>query len=215
MAGRKALPVLATVMALAVASCATPRPESSPTTSAPATPTVGDAIGAPDVSDVADSYPRPENPPYDSHSVEYLGWLSFCAGAFGFSATIVTIPGAAPTLFTDSATTPALRDRWMQVNDLCMSEAAARGWVEPIPTTPEQLRAQYEHLMGVNRCLTELGYGTDPPSEAKYLEDRDWNVYANTPIGSQLGLAPSAGTDLPADVRLQLEIQEACPIWSP
>jgi len=213
--------ILASVLAFLLAACTTGRgssdqasPEPEDTTVSSPT-SIGDAGGYVfDAGDVAGAYPAPEDPPYDHFSLEHMEWLSFCLAEFGFATTVVNQPGQRPTLHA-SDFDQALRDRWMQVNEMCTDEAVNRGWVQPIPTTPDQLREEYRRLLAVNDCLAALGYGTDAPSEERYLEERDWNVYANTPTGAQLVVAPIAGADLPANVRQQLEIQQACPIWMP
>lgn len=208
------------VLALLLAACTTGRGSSDPAASEPgdtaaSSPTsVGDVEYLADAGAIADSYPAPEDPPYDHFSLEHMEWLSFCAAEFGFEATLVNEPGQRPAVFVSNLAA-AQRDRWAQVDGMCTAEAVNRGWVEPIPTTPDQLREEYRRLVDVNDCLAALGYGTDPPSEERYLDERDWNVYANTPTGAQLFVAPTAGTDLPANVQQQLEIQEACPTWTP
>lgn len=160
----------------------------------------------------ADSWPVAALVPYDYRSLQHKEWLAYCVKAFGFETTLVSGPGQPPALFGD--VTHAQMERWMEVLDICREEAEERGWVTPMnPTSDSQLRAEYDRLVSVNDCLTELGYGTDPMSWDTYRETREWNVYANTPRGSTLVVAPSAGTDLPADVRVQLSIQEACPLW--
>jgi hypothetical protein len=168
-----------------------------------------------DVRDVADSYAAPEDPPYDSRSLERVEWLSYCLAAFGFQTTVVTEPGAAPTLLGPSLPHAQL-ELWAAADEMCSDEAVARGWFTPIPISPDELRAEYRHLVEVNECLTDLGYGTDPPSEERFVEEREWNVYANTPMGAQLLLAVGlSGEVVPPDVKQQLAIQAACPIWAP
>lgn len=163
--------------------------------------------------EVADSYPhfRSGTGAVDRRSIEAVEWLAYCAEAFGFSVTITTGPGQPPILFTDA--TAEQLPRWVEVQEACAAESYDRGWVEPFPTTPEQLAAYYERLLEVNACLEDLGYGTTAPSLETFLEDPDWNVYANTPVGAGLVNAPSAGEDLPETYRRQLSIQGQCPLW--
>jgi hypothetical protein len=165
------------------------------------------------VTEVADSYPHFRNAigAVDRRSIEAVEWLAYCAEAFGFSVTITTGPGQPPILFADA--TDEQLPRWVEVQEACAVESYHRGWVAPYPTTREQLVASYERLLEVNACLEDLGYGTTAPSLEAFLEDPDWNVYANTPVGAGLVNAPSAGEDLPDNYRQQLSIQEQCPLW--
>lgn len=164
-----------------------------------------------DVAALADSYATPPNPPYDPNSLEAAKWLAYCAEGLGFATTISTVPGQSPTLV--AKVTAEQRDRWAVVEQECTQVAVRRGWVEAVPSTPEELRQEYQRLREVNECLDRIGYGTDPPSEEAFVAGEEWNVYANTPLGSELAVAPSAGDKLPADVRRQLEIQEECSVW--
>jgi hypothetical protein len=212
--------ILSTVLAILLAGCATSpgspdtNPSGSSDTGTGAPTTVGDDVTGYllDVGDIANSYSAPEDPPYDYRSLERVEWLSFCTTAFGFESTIVTVPGAAPTFFLPDVPA-AQQERWVEVNEMCTAEGIERGWFTGLPSSPDDLREEYRHLVAVNECLTELGYGTEPPSEARYLEERMWDIYANTPMGWQLVLAPWALADAPAIVRQQLEVQGACPVW--
>jgi hypothetical protein len=220
---RKPTPaILSAVLAILLAACAT-SPGSPDTnlsgssdTGAGAPTTVSDDVTGPlfDAGDIADSYSAPEDPPYDYRSLEQVEWLSFCTAAFGFESTIVTVPGARPTLIFPDAPA-AQQERWVEVNEMCTAEGIERGWFTGIPSSPDELREEYRHLVAVNECLTELGYGTEPPSETRYLEERVWDIYANTPMGAQLVMATSDLAHATAIVRQQLEIQEQCPIWGP
>ena len=214
--------ILSTVLAILLAACAA-SPGSPDTnlsgssdTGAGAPTTVSDDVTGPlfDAGDIADSYSAPEDPPYDYRSLEQVEWLSFCTAAFGFESTIVTEPGARPMLIFPDAPA-AQQDRWVEVNEMCTAEGIERGWFTGIPSSPDELREEYRHLVAVNECLTELGYGTEPPSETRYLEERVWDIYANTPMGAQLVMATSDLAHATAIVRQQLEIQEQCPIWGP
>jgi hypothetical protein len=220
---RKPTPVISsTVLAILLAGCATSQglPDTgasgSSDSGAGAPTTVADDVTGflPEVGDIADSYSAPEDPPYDYRSLEQVEWLSFCTAAFGFESTIVTVPGARPTLIFPDAPA-AQQERWVEVNELCTAEGIERGWFTGIASSPDGLREEYRHLVAVNECLTELGYGTEPPSETRYLEERVWDIYANTPMGAQLVMATSDLAHATAIVRQQLEIQEQCPIWGP
>jgi hypothetical protein len=212
--------ILSTVLAILLAGCATSPgspdidPSGASDTGAGAPTTVADDVTGYllDVGDIADSYSAPEDPPYGYRSLERVEWVFFCTKAFGFESTIVTVPGAAPTFFGPGLPA-AQQERWGEVNEMCTAEGIERGWFTGLPSSPDDLREEYRHLVAVNECLTELGYGTEPPSEARYLEERMWDIYANTPMGWQLVLAPWALADAPAIVRLQLEVQGACPVW--
>ena len=215
---RKPTPaILSTVLAILLAGCATspgsPDTRASDTGTGAPTTVPDDVTGhLLDASDIANSYSAPEDPPYDYRSLERVEWLLFCTTAFGFESTIVTVPGAAPTFFLPHLPREQ-QERWVEVNEMCDKEAVEQGWFTGIPSSPDELREEYRHLVAVNECLTELGYGTEPPSEARYLEERVWDIYANTPMGWQLFLAPWAMADAPAIVRQQLEVQGACPVW--
>lgn len=167
------------------------------------------------VEAAADSWPEPQDVPYDYHSLPHEEWMRYCAEAFGFATTeIATVPGSPPNFVVRA--TGAQNERWAEVGQLCQREAEERGWVTPMnPATEAQLRARYERLLAANDCLTELGYGTAPMSWDTYQEARDWNVYANTPFGSTLIITPYGATDLSEDAQRQLAIQEACPWWGP
>lgn len=165
-----------------------------------------------DVAAVADDYPVPDGIPFGYFGLQHKEWLSFCAAAYGFEATLDTRPGQQPTVIAPPMPYEQL-SRWAEVNDACTAEAVSRGWVRPLPSTPEELREEYRRLLAVNECLTELGYGTDPPSEERFLDEGIWEVYANTPQRAQLVVAPTAGDDLPPNVSQQLAVQEACPLW--
>lgn len=176
------------------------------------TPTSTTAVST-DVGAVADSYSIPDGTPFGHFGLQHMEWLAYCATEFGFETTLDTRPGQRPTVFIPPMPFEQL-PRWEEVNQACTAEAVSRGWVKPLPSTPEQLREEYQRLLAVNECLTELGYGTDPPSEERFLEERIWEVYANTPLGgAQVVVAPMAGDNLPADVVQQLAVQEACPLW--
>lgn len=167
------------------------------------------------VEAAADSWPEPQDVPYDYHSLPHEEWMRYCAEAFGFATTeIATVPGSPPNFVVRA--TGAQNERWAEVGQLCTREAEERGWVTPMNLSTEaQLRARYERLLAANDCLTGLGYGTEPMSWDTYQEARDWNVYANTPFGSTLVITPYGATDLSEDAQRQLAIQEACPWWGP
>lgn len=179
----------------------------SVTSEPPATP---GSNGSVDVIAVADSYGRFDEPGARFNSWPHMQWLAFCAEAFGFETTIENIPGS-PASLTAHVNRDQL-ERWAQVDQMCTEEAARRGWVIPQPRTPEERRAEYRYLLEVNECLTELGHGTDPPSEDAFVEGAEWEVYANTPFGGSLSVAPGAADDLAPDAREQLEIQRQCPV---
>lgn len=184
-----------------------------PHESAASTSTTPDGSLLLDVAAVADSYPQmTDGDPRDPRSIESVEWLAYCGEAFGFDVTIVTGPGQPPLAWTNAPNDQMGRSA--EVQDACKAEAVSRGWIMPVPSTPEQLRVEYRRLSNVNECLAGLGYGTSPPSLEEFLEAGEWNVYANTPKGGTLVIAPSAaGTDLPAMDALQLQIQAACPLW--
>jgi hypothetical protein len=215
---RVALAIASIMCVIALAACGngTPSPDGADTTQntrGGTTTSLGASGDQAVVEAAADSYPEPDGVPWDYLSLSHVEWLAYCTKAFGFESVIMNEPGQPPTLFTNVA--GEQRFRLSEVHELCTAEAQKRGWVKPALPAEAELRAEYGRLVATNDCLTQLGYGTDPVSWDTYRETRDWNVYANTPRGSALVVAPSAGTDLPEDVRLQLSIQEACPLWAP
>jgi len=187
-----------------IAASATPSPSVVPTPSSP-------FDGVVDVEAVADSYGAFEETGAPFGSLAHMQWLLFCVRAFGFAAEISMVPGANPGVY--GKVTSAQRERWAMVDQLCSDEAVRRGWIQPQPMSREQRDAEYDRLVEVNECLTGIGYDTDPPSRDAFVDGAEWNVYANTPRGGPLGVAPSAGSNLPADVVAQLKIQEQCPAW--
>lgn len=164
-----------------------------------------------DVVTVGDAYGRFDEPGARFNSWPHMQWLSFCAAAFGFETTIENIPGS-PAGLTAHVNQDQL-ERWAQVDAMCTGEAVRRGWVTPQARSPEERRAEYRYLLEVNDCLSGLGYGTNPPSEDAFVEGAEWEVYANTPYGGQVSVAPGAQGSVPPDVREQLEVQERCPAW--
>jgi len=219
-ARRSALAVVATASALVVSCSASSAPAGTGALSTVATTTTTEGTNTTiesdihlTVTEVANSYAgfRDARGPVDRRSIEANEWLAYCGEAFGFSTTVHTGSGQPPHLSAD--VTHDQLPRWIEVQETCAAESYARGWVEPFPTTPDQLAVYYERLLEVNACLADLGYGTTAPSLEAFLEEGDWNVYANTPVGAGLVNAPSAGDDLPEIYRQQLSIQEQCPLW--
>jgi len=211
--------LLAAVVLSLVPACTSDLPPDASTT--PTADRVSDAGVEPtplpstplffDVVSVADAYGRFDEPGARFNSWPHMQWLGFCAQAFGFETTIENIPGS-PAGLTAHVSQDQL-ERWAQVDAMCTEEAVRRGWVIPQPRSPEERRAEYRYRLGVNECLAELGYGTDPPSEDAFVEGTEWDVYANTPYGGQISVAPGAPGGLPPDVVEQLDVQERCPAW--
>src|SRR3990172_10017151 len=173
---------VAVVAATALLGACTGPSEVQPThESSASTPTTLDASLLLDVAAVAESYPQmTDGDPRDPRSIESAEWLAYCGEAFGFDMTIVTGPGQPPLAWTNAPSDQMGRSA--EVQDACKAEAVSRGWIMPVPTTPDQLRAEYQRLSDVNECLVGLGYGTPAPSLEKFLEEGDWNVYARTPM---------------------------------
>jgi hypothetical protein len=215
------LAVVATASMLVVSCSGSSAPAGADAPTAGATTTTAETITTTTEGDllltvieVADSYAgfRDARGPADRRSIEATEWLAYCAEAFGFSVTVHIRPGQPPLAFTDAATDDQI-SRWVEVEKACMAESYDRGWVAPYPTTREQLTAYYELLLEVNACLADLGYGTTAPSLEAFLEEGDWNVYANTPVGAVLVNTPFAGDDLPETYGRQMSIQAQCPLW--
>lgn len=185
---------------------ASPKPDLNDASPEPVSTTTAPASS--DVVSIADAYGQFDEPGARFNSWPHIQWLAFCAEGFGFETTIENIPGA-PGL--TAHVNQDQRERWARVDRMCTDEAARRGWLIPQPRTPEERRAEYRYLLEVNECLSELGYATDPPSEDAFVEGTEWDVYASTPYGGHLGVAPGAAGGLPPDVREQLEIQKQCP----
>lgn len=160
-----------------------------------------------DVVAVADAYTFVQ-PGALFNSWPHMEWTAFCAERFGFETTIENVPGSRATL--NAQVSREQLDRWVEVDSACTAEAVRRGWVIGQPSSPEEFRAEYQRLLRVNACLTDLGYGTDPPSEDAFVEGAEWNIYANTPMGSEVGIMPGTQDSLPPIVRQQLEIQAEC-----
>lgn len=213
--------LLALAVLLALAACFADQPSSldsslpAGSTTGPSTVPVGPESdrstptgGLIDVVAVADSYGRFDDLGARFNSLPHMEWLAYCAEAFGFETTIASIPGSPASL--TAHVTEAQRERWRQVDSTCTEEAVRRGWVIAQSLTPDELRAEYRYLLQVNECLTGLGYGTEVPSEDAFVEGTEWEVYANTPFGSMVSVAPEAADELPPEVRQQLEIQHQC-----
>lgn len=164
-----------------------------------------------DVEAIADAYAGTGMEEVPRGSLDHLEWLQYCAQEFGFTSTISTVPGQPPTMVADVH--DEQRELWMAVDRACTREAVERGWVQPVPQSDDELREEYRRLLGINDCLAELGYGTEPPSEEAFIDGAEWNVYANTPRGGLVLVAPSAGSQFSDEMRAQLEIQETCPPW--
>jgi hypothetical protein len=150
-----------------------------------------------DVATVADAYAGPDELGGLQFGVEHMEWLAYCAEAFGFNVRVSKIQGAKPSLVTNIAA--AQHERWARVDQTCTEEAIDRGWFQPFPRSAAEREAEYERLSQVNQCLAGLGYGTTPPSKEAFVENMDWNVYANTPRGAPVSVHPDADASIPRD----------------
>lgn len=161
---------------------------------------------------IADRYVPDTQVPFGHDSWAYHRWIQSCASGFGIEVELsASDPGNPPGMLAKITSTQ--RERWLEVEGACAAAAEGRGWLSPKPSTDEELRTEYQRLVEVNECLMALGFGSEPPSEEAFVDGARWDVYAATPFGSELSLAPTAGPWVPRDVVDQLDIQAACPRW--
>lgn len=167
------------------------------------------------VVEVMDGYAFPPDGPHPSGSVEFMEWLAFCEGAFGFEMEVVAEPGQDPYLY--GQVTPGQDALHSRVRDTCRTTAVEAGHFFRIPHTEESGRRVYAGFMAVHECMVSHGFPvTDPPSEETFVADwvdggRHWHPYDATPFGGSLSVFPDAEGDPPSQVSAQLEIQATCP----
>lgn len=191
----------------------TTEPSSSPTTG-PSTTLTEEGIRQ-QTDELLGQYAFPPDGPHPTGSVEFMEWLAFCEGAFGFEMEVVAEPGQDPYLY--GQVMPDQDELHSRVRSACRTAAVDAGFFFPLARTEEFGQRVYAGFMAVHQCMVSQGFPvTDPPSEETFVADwvtgrGYWHPYDATPFGGSLSVSPDAEGDPPSQVSAQLEIQETCP----